>query len=396
MNEPTPGTEPSKTAPERRVRHGLIEDWRDGVGILFLLLVAAFFGALIARFWPESEEMANRMPADVDARLGAIEARLGGQNPPHEIADLDERVTKLETRLRNAEAILTSAGVGGNLAAAALGAIPIPGAGPTPGSALSPSATAQAEATSKLIDGLGTRIAALETKTASTPDELKAANDAIGTLTTSLGNVDTRLQAFSDRLKKIEESDIIEMARRAALATAIANLMRAAQGSSPFMAEYDIVAAMTPGDPSLEKIAPLAAKGVPTAGTLVATFGNAQDAALDAERIAQSGGGLSGIWANFMALITTRRIGEVPGDSTESRIARAELRMKAGDLPAALKELTAIEGVAREPLQPWLADAGARVELEDQLAQLNTRAIKALAGPAADHIGEPVPQLPEP
>jgi len=308
---------------------------------------------------------------------------------------LDERVTKLETRLRNTEAILTSAGVGGNLAATALGAIPIPGAGPTPGSALSPPA-AQAEATNKLIDGLGARIAALETKTATTPDDLKIANDAIGALTTNLGSVDTRLQTFSERLKKIEESDIIEMARRAALATAIANLMRAAQGSSPFTAEYDVVAAMTPGDPSLAKIAPLAAKGVPTAGTLVATFGNAQDAALDAERIAQSGGGLSGIWANFMALITVRRIGEVEGDSTESRIARAELRMKAGDLPAAVKELSAIEGPAREPLQPWLTDAGARVELEDQLAQLNTRAIKALAGPVADDTGEPVPQLPEP
>ena len=35
-----------QTKPDRRVRHGLIEDWRDGVGILLLLLVAAFLAAL--------------------------------------------------------------------------------------------------------------------------------------------------------------------------------------------------------------------------------------------------------------------------------------------------------------------------------------------------------------
>jgi hypothetical protein len=390
MNEPA--NEPNK-APERRVRHGLIEDWRDGVGILFLLLVAAFFGALIARFWPESEETANRLSAEFDARLGAIEARLG-QKPPQDLAELRDRLAKLETRVRNAEAVLTAAGVGGALAGAALGAIPVPGAGPTPGSAMPPQMGAQAEATRKLIDDLAARIAALETKTATAPEDIKAANDAIGGLTASLGGLDTRLQSFSDRLKKIEDSDLLEMARRASLATAIANLMRAAQGSSPFMAEYDVVAAMTPGDPSLGKIAPLAAKGVPTAGTLIASFGNAADAALDAERVAQSGGGWNGIWANFMGLISTRRIGEVAGETTESRVARAELRMKAGDLSAAVKELSAIAGAAREPLRPWLADAGARVALEAQLAELNTRAIKALAGPDDD--GEPVPQLPEP
>jgi hypothetical protein len=391
MNEPSPGTEPAKTAPERRIRHGLIEDWRDGIGILFLLLVAAFFGALIARFWPESEETANRLPADVDARLGAIEARLGGPNPPHEIEDLDERVTKVETRLQNAEAILTSAGVGGNLAATALGAIPIPGAGPTPGSALNPP-----NATQKLVDDLATRIAALETKTETVPDDIKAANEAVGDLTANLTDVDANLQSFSERLKKIEDSDLLEMARRASLATAIANLTRAAQGSSPFTAEYDVVAAMSPGDPGLAGIASLATTGVPTAGTLIASFGNAADTALDAERIAQSGGGWSGVWANFMALVSSRPVGEVAGDSTESRIARAELRMKAGDLSAAVKELSAIEGAARDPLRPWLADARARVDLEGQLAELNTRAIKALAGPAADDPSAPVPQLPEP
>jgi len=388
MNEPAaPGTEPAKSAPERRVRHGLIEDWRDGVGILVLLLVAAFFGALIARFWPDGEETANRLPADVDARLGAIEARLNGQNPPRDVADLRDRVDQLEKRVKAAEVLMTSAGAGGDLAATALGAVPIPGTTQT---------TEQAEATRKLINDLGARIAALEEKTATAPDDIKAANEAIGALTTDVTDLDTSLKTYAERLKKIEESDLIEMARRAALATAIANLMRAAQGSSPFTAEFETVAAMAPNDPGLDRIAPLAKSGVPTTGTLVATFANTADAALDAERIAASGGGWSGVWANFTALISTRPVGEVAGESTDARIARAELRMKAGDLDAAVKELSAIGGAAQGPLTPWLTDARARVELEARIAELNDRAIRALAGPASDDSGEPVPQLPEP
>lgn len=390
MNEITPATPGNgSTKPaDRRVRHGLIEDWRDGLGILALLLVAAFFGALIARFWPDGEEP---LPADLAQRLTAVETRIANEKGG-DFTALKDRVARLETRMRNAEVAMTAGSVAGNLAATAFGTTP--GAGLTPGSALAAPATA--DAARKVVDELGSRLAALEAKVGTAPDDVKAAQTSLGTLTTSVTDLGARIDAFSERLARIENSDLLEMARRASLASAIANLMRAAQGSAPFKTEFDVVAALAPHDPQVATIAPLAAKGLPTAGTLMTTFGDLADRAMDIERIAQSQDMWSRWWANFTSLISSRRVGETGDNSTEGRLARAEVRLKAGDLGAAVRELSAIQGPAREPLKPWLADAAARIRLEGALAKLNTSAIKALSGPTVTSSSEPVPQGPVP
>jgi hypothetical protein len=387
----TPAGESAKPASARRVRHGLIEDWRDAVGLLVLLLVAAFFGAVIARFWPLEGVDASQATADLDARVGSIEARLSDGKQLRELADVRDRIKKLEARVLQAETLLTAASVGGSLAATALDALPGTAAGPTPGGALT-----TPDAARKALDDLAARLAALETKTAKTPEDLMAARDSLASVTASLTDLRTKLDAFTERLARIENSDLLEMARRASLATAIANLTRAAQGSAPFKREYDVVAAMVPGDARLTAIAPLAARGLPTVSTLITSFGDLADAALDAERLAKAEDMWTRLWANFMGLIASRTVGETGDNSTEGRLARAENRLKAGDLAAALRELQAIKGPAREPLKPWLAQASARIRLEYTLGDLNTRAIEALSGPTSDASDAPVPQGPEP
>lgn len=364
-----------QTKPDRRVRHGLIEDWRDGVGILLLLLVAAFLGALITRFWPETDETTSKISGDLSARISALEARLSHEKTP--IAGLRDRILKLESRLKATETALATGAIAGNIANLTGALAPAVGTGVN-------GALAQLEP--KATSDLAARLAALETKTATTPDDLKAAKQTLDQLGASVAKVD-------ERLAKLEQSDILDLARRATLATAIANLTRAAQASAPFKTEFDIVANMMPGDTRLAEIAPFAAKGLPTTGTLIATFGGTADAALDAERIATSQDIWTRLAANMSALISSRPVGETKGNTTEARLARAEVRMKAGDLNAAVKEIRAIRGAAREKLKPWLADAGARVNLERDLAELNTRAIAALAGANST---DPVPQLPQP
>lgn len=370
--------------PERRVRHGLIEDWRDAVGILVLLLVAAFFGALIARFWPGGEESATNNPAELAARLGAVEARVN-QGKSGDIGALKERLAKLEARVRNTEIALTTGSAATNLAATAFGTTPA-----------TPQLAPTADAARKLVDDLGARLAALEAKVGTTPDELKAAQASIGTLTSGQTDLGTRIDTFSERLAKIENSDLLEMARRASLATAIANLSRAAQGSAPFKPEYDVVRGLAPNDTKVAEIAPLAAKGVPTASTLMTSFGDLAAQAMSAERIAASEDWLSHLWANFMSLVSSRAVGEIGDDTNEGRLARAGVRLESGDLGAAVRELNAVTGAARGPLKPWLAQANARIKLEATLAELNTRAIQALSGPTAGASSEPVPQLPAP
>jgi hypothetical protein len=377
--------------PGRPLRHGMIEDWRDALGILLMLFIAAVSGALIARFWPEPDT--SQSSNDLTERLAALETRFSAVTSANEpdIASLKTRVTALEGRVKAAEAALG-------------GGAPLPAAGahtPAAPTDVVAAATSDIAQTARTVEAMNARLAALEgdkdaLKTLGTRvDDVSTKVQAQGDQLTALANLKTSLEALDARLAHIEQSDLMTMARRAALSAAIANLMRATQGSGAFTTEYDAVAALMPGDdPALADAKRYAASGLPTVGVLTATFDKAANAAMEAERSASGADWLTRLWANMMALVTVRAVGEVQGDSTESRIARAELRLKAGDLPAAVAELQPISGAARTALDSWYAQADARVTLERALAELNTHATAALAEPPPS--SEPVPQLPVP
>jgi hypothetical protein len=73
----SPGTDPARSRDQRLKRHGLIEDWRDALGILLLLFVAAFLGAVLSRFWPEADVQSEPEFTALDMRLTALEGMLG-------------------------------------------------------------------------------------------------------------------------------------------------------------------------------------------------------------------------------------------------------------------------------------------------------------------------------
>lgn len=355
---------PALPKPDRPARHGLIEDWRDGLWILLLLVVAAFSGALITRFWPASGDDDPTSMVEVSGRIAALEASLP-KDGRRELTTLKDRVAKIETRQKTIETALVAGSMAGSLAG--LGTTLAPSAAAGPGvPALGPVVDPRKE-----LADLAKRVEAVETKAAA---------------------VD-KLAEFDTRLAKLEGSDLLDLARRAALATAVANMMRASQGSSPFKTEYGVVAAMMPGDKRLTDIAPLAETGLPTIGTMIGTFPNIADAARDAENAAKAETWWERLWASFTGMVSIRSVGETEGHSTDARLSRAEVRLNAGDLPGAVKQLTPIGGVARDTLAPWLSQAKARVALETALADINARAIAALTNDAGD---EPVPQLPPP
>lgn len=386
MNQPqnsTSITTPSRNAGERKVRHGLIEDWRDALGILLLLFVAAFFGAIISRFWPDMEGGTQATGTEVDTRLVTLEGKVARLIQSRETTVLAERAGKLESRITAMETAFAALGVP---------TTPPPASG-QPGTSPSPLSGTILE-TAKRLENVNTRVLELETRTQGVPEALastKTTLEALGTTTTTIA---TKMDDVSSRLEKLESSDLLDLARRASLASAIANLTRAAQGSSPFKTEFDVVAALLPGNQTLSEVAPHATTGLPTTGTLISTFGNMASVALDAERKSAGTGGWSQLWTNFTSMVSWRSTAEQEGSSTESRLARAEIRLKAGDLAAAVRELGAIKGAARKSLSPWLQKASARIKVETALAQLNSSAIEAITGSADD--GEPVPQLPPP
>ena len=70
------------------------------------------------------------------------------------------------------------------------------------------------------------------------------------------------------------------------------------------------------------------------------------------------------------ALIAVRLVGEIRGEDAEALLARAEQRLAAGDIAAALDILAALPPAPAERLAPWTAAARARVELDAALADL--------------------------
>lgn len=350
---------PALPKPDRPVRHGLIEDWRDGLWILLLMLVAAFSGALIMRYLPSGDDEST--VGELNTRLDALEATVS-KDRPRELTALKDRVAKVETRQRAIETALAAGQLGSSLVA--IGPSLLPGGSPAVG------ATPQLGTTPADI---AARLATLE----KSAGDAKGTKESVDKLTATIGTIDTRLA-------KLEGSDLLELARRAALANAIANLSRAAQNSAPFKTEYDAVAAMLPEDKLLTDLAPLAAKGLPTIGTLITNFPTFAHAAREAEIAAKGRTWWDNMVAHFTGLVSVRQVGEAKGLSTDARLSRAEVRMKAGDLAAAVRELAAIGGPARDALAPWLADAKSRVNAEAILAGVNARAIAALNGPVTE------------
>ena len=79
------------------------------------------------------------------------------------------------------------------------------------------------------------------------------------------------------------------------------------------------------------------------------------------------------------SVVTVRRIGEVAGPTAEARIARAETRLAAGDLAAAIEDLAPLETAPGGLLTAWLADARARLALDAALDDVSQRALALLS-----------------
>ena len=81
------------------------------------------------------------------------------------------------------------------------------------------------------------------------------------------------------------------------------------------------------------------------------------------------------------SLITWRRVGDDgKGDAVDRIVARAEARLKAGDLTGAVKavENLAADKKAAAAAEAWLADAKGRLIAERAVASLHVHAVSLL------------------
>ncbi len=88
--------------------------------------------------------------------------------------------------------------------------------------------------------------------------------------------------------------------------------------------------------------------------------------------------------ARLSGVVSVRRVGaEVPGDGVEALLARAEVRLLAGDVGTAVAELDRLPGPAATVAAPWLASARLHLAAEAALAELEAEVANALGAAEA-------------
>ncbi len=189
------------------------------------------------------------------------------------------------------------------------------------------------------------------------------------------------LDALTERLSAME-GDLVaarSVTVNTALAVSAADLQSAASGSAPFIAQLNNFAQVSGQTPD-SALTIYARTGVPTLATLLASFGEAERAALQAEdseraRVAESlGDKLSGAMSSLVAV---RRTAESTGVDSASILTRARARLNEGDLASALAELETLQAAPRAGMADWLRGAQARRNVEESLARLRQNLLTA-------------------
>ncbi len=286
------------------------------------------------------------------ARMTAIERRLEtlaeAGNTDALAADLLARLESLETQFRDRDL------------SAAPAAAPAAGAGDLDGR----------------LGDLEQRLAALSS--ARPIDD--GSNDRIDRLETILAGVAGRIDALNVGQRS-------QLGRGVALLLAAGALRDATRRYTGYAGELavlrelatDMAALSQP--PVVEALANLdnhAAAGAATVAVLAAQFGAHASAIVLAARRDDDAGWIKQTINRVSSVVTVRRVGDIGGASVEARVARAELRMAAGDLVAAVAELVGLDGRAAAAAAPWLAKAQTRLAVDAAGQRVYETAARAL------------------
>ena len=390
---------------------------RGGFGALLLggMIAAALgFGAA----WLAQDRLGlfpARLPADLEERLAALEARPVVDETP--VEDLSARLASFETRLSALEQAPATV-----VAPEPMEPTPPPDFGPLRAELAQVTEAAEARAAA-----LEERIAALETRPAEPPagaeaplgslatpepppaepaappvdpealrDEVTAALDprlaeteaGLAEARSALAEVQAALAGLEARLDTAEAASLeaAEQARAAQAATAEVEA-RAADAETQARlgsARAAVDAALDSGEPFEAPLADLqaagaqvpeplarsAAEGVPTLAALQDGFPEAARAAL---AVARDQGLLSdgdGVLGFLRGQLSVRSVTPREGEDPDAVLSRAESALSRGDVASALAQVESLPEPVRAALTDWIAQARTRAEAEAALAGL--------------------------
>jgi hypothetical protein len=170
-------------------------------------------------------------------------------------------------------------------------------------------------------------------------------------------------EAAAQEAAAAEEAEATRAAAEAAAAAAAreaaaARILAALDSGEPYADALAELGADVP-----EALAAPAADGVPTLTALAAAFPDAARAALDAAIRAEAGEGAMDRFTAFMRVQTgARSLEPREGADPDAILSRAEAAIRAGDLAAALAELSALPEAGRFEMASWTQAAETRLQ----------------------------------
>lgn len=188
-----------------------------------------------------------------------------------------------------------------------------------------------------------------------------------------------RIAELEERIAKIQSQDIAAATKQAAMALAVSNLQRQMYSGRPFADQLAVLEKLTGPSQSVRSLKEYADEGLPPMTYLQYQFLEASRQSLAAARREEASGPLGEFWANFTGLFTVRKKGARSGDNPSAIISRAEASLDDGDIEAALRELSMLEGEPAEAFEAWMEEARARLAA-DQLLDDVTNRVLAQAG----------------
>ena len=176
------------------------------------------------------------------------------------------------------------------------------------------------------------------------------------------------------------EQKTLEAARASAVIGVAVRLSSALDLGLPFTQDLGLLASLSQGDAKLNEIAaalqPYAQTGVASRAALANEFPAVAKAAL-AEDLADDSFG-ERLLGKLRSVVSLRRVGDVPGDAVDAKLARAETALKAGDLVKAVELVKSLPPQVANATSAWLARADAQLTAKRNVDQLAAYAVQLL------------------
>jgi hypothetical protein len=212
--------------------------------------------------------------------------------------------------------------------------------------------------------------------------QLVAAEQAIESLRSEIVSNKQALDQSATRLteaeRKLEEprSDI-EMAR----AIALAGLKTAIDRGGPFLSELDALKSVSPEDPAIASLTPLASIGIPSRSDLAREFGQVADVILAAINQPLAGEGWTDrLLSSARSLVKVRPVGNVEGETPEAIVARVENKLQNGDLKGAALEWELLPGAGKEASSDFATKLKNRIKAEESIAAALSQTVAGNGG----------------